>query len=104
MNKHFIPFYLSVILALALFCQCDFEPGINKQAPHLEKRGKATQLIVDGKPFLALAGEIHNSSSSSRDYMKDIWPGLQASGMNSVLAGVEWSLMRPKDLSVKDYY
>ncbi len=25
---------------------------------HLEKRGAATQLIVDGKPFLALAGEL----------------------------------------------
>lgn len=96
-SRNFIPFYLSVILMLSLFCQCDFEPGIDKQAPHLEKRGKATQLIVDGKPFLALAGEIHNSSSSSRDYMKDIWPGLQASGMNSVLAGVEWSLIEPEE-------
>jgi len=28
--------------------------------PHLEKRGKATQLIVDGRPFLILAGELTN--------------------------------------------
>ena len=26
--------------------------------PHLEKRGEVTQLIVDGQPFLMLAGEI----------------------------------------------
>jgi hypothetical protein len=97
MYKHFIQYYLSVILLLSLLCRCDFEPGIKKQVPHLEKRGKATQLIVDGKPFLALAGEIHNSSSSSRDYMNDIWPGLQSSGMNSVLAGVEWSLIEPEE-------
>ena len=38
-------------------------------APHLEKRGSATQLIVDGKPFLILGGELHNSSSSNLDYM-----------------------------------
>ena len=25
------------------------------EAPHLRKQGTATQLIVDGKPFLALA-------------------------------------------------
>jgi len=97
MSRYFIQFWLSVILMLSLFWQCDFEPGIRKPAPHLEKRGKATQLIVDGKPFLALAGEIHNSSSSSRDYMKEIWPRLQASGMNSVLAGIEWSLIEPEE-------
>jgi hypothetical protein len=26
--------------------------------PHLEKRGAVTQLIVDGKPFLVLGGEL----------------------------------------------
>jgi len=26
--------------------------------PHLEKRGTATQLIVDGGPFLVLGGEL----------------------------------------------
>src|SRR5215467_667994 len=34
--------------------------------PHLEKRGSVTQLVVDGKPFLILGGELHNSSASSR--------------------------------------
>lgn len=33
--------------------------------PHLQKQGTATQLIVDGKPFLVLAGELHNSSATS---------------------------------------
>ncbi|MBB5058056.1 hypothetical protein HDF16_002762 [Granulicella aggregans] len=33
--------------------------------PHLEQRGAATQLIVDGKSFLLLGGKPHNSSSSS---------------------------------------
>jgi hypothetical protein len=46
--------------------------------PHLEKRGENTQLIVDGKPFLMLSGELLNSSSSSLDYMKPIWPRLAA--------------------------
>ncbi len=33
--------------------------------PHLQKQGNATQLVVDGKPFLALAAELHNSSAST---------------------------------------
>jgi hypothetical protein len=44
--------------------------------PHLETRHGARQLVVDGKPFLMMAGELHNSSSSSREYMKAIWPQL----------------------------
>ena len=30
--------------------------------PHVEKRGSATQFIVDGKPFLALSGELTTPS------------------------------------------
>lgn len=31
--------------------------------PRLQKQGSATQLIADGKPFLALAGELANSAT-----------------------------------------
>ena len=46
------------------------------EIPHLRKQGTATQLIVDGKPFLALAGELSNSSATSADYMKLVWERL----------------------------
>jgi len=36
--------------------------------PRLEKRGQTVQLIVDGKPYLALAGETSNTASSSPRY------------------------------------
>ncbi|MBC7828753.1 MAG: DUF5597 domain-containing protein [Chitinophagaceae bacterium] len=65
--------------------------------PHLEKRGKATQLIVDGQPFLLLAGELHNSSSSSAAYMKPIWRRLSSIGLNTVLAVVSWELTEPEE-------
>ena len=67
------------------------------QAPHLEKRGAATQLIVDGKPFLMLSGELHNSSSSNLDYMKPIWPQLAAMGINSVVTPLSWELIEPEE-------
>ena len=65
--------------------------------PHLEQRGKTTQLIVDGKPFLMLAGELHNSSSSSLDYMKPEWPKLAAMDLNTVLTPVSWELIEPTE-------
>ena len=64
--------------------------------PHLEKQGTAAQLIVDGKPFLILGGELHNSSSSSLDYMKPIWTELAAMHLNTVLAPVSWELIEPE--------
>ncbi len=64
-------------------------------APHLEKRGVTTQLIVDGKPFIMLSGELHNSSSSSLDYMKPLWPKLTAMGLNSVVTPLSWELVEP---------
>jgi hypothetical protein len=61
-----------------------------RSSPHLETRGKATQLIVDGKPFLMRAGELHNSSSSSLGYMKAVWPPLSALHLNTVRVPVAW--------------
>ena len=66
--------------------------------PHLlSKQGAATQLMVDGKPFLMLAGELHNSSSSSTEYMKPIWPKLAEANLNTVLAVVSWDLIEPQE-------
>jgi hypothetical protein len=65
--------------------------------PHLEKRGNATQLMVDGKPFLVLGGEVHNSSSSSIEYMKPVWPRLAAMHLNTVLLAVAWETIEPEE-------
>ena len=41
--------------------------------PHLEKRDGMTKLIVDGKPFICVAGELANSSSTDIETMKLAW-------------------------------
>lgn len=65
--------------------------------PHLRKTGAVTQLIVDGKPFVMLAGELHNSSASSTEYMAPIWPKLAAMNLNTVIGTVSWELVEPEE-------
>lgn len=65
--------------------------------PHLSKQGTATQLIVDGKPFLMRSGELGNSSSSNLDYLRPVWPKLAAMNLNTLLVPVYWELMEPTE-------
>jgi len=65
------------------------------QIPHLRTQGTATQLIVDGEPFLILGGELGNSSASELDYLKPYWKTLKAMHLNTVLAPVSWELIEP---------
>lgn len=79
---------LIYLVPLAIFGQ---DPNI----PHLEKRGSTPQLIVDGKPFLMLGGELYNSSSSSLEYMKPLWPKLAGIPLNTVVTPLSWELIEP---------
>jgi hypothetical protein len=65
--------------------------------PRLERRGEATQLIADGKPFLILGGETRNSSSSDLAFMAPIWPKLKAMNLNTVLLPVAWETIEPEE-------
>ena len=53
--------------------------------------------MVDGKPFLALAGELYNNSATSLEFMKPVWPRLKAMHLNTVLAAVSWALVEPSE-------
>jgi beta-galactosidase GanA len=63
--------------------------------PALRRQGSATQLVVDGQPFLIRGGELGNSSASSAAYMMPIWPKLAALNLNTVLVPVYWELIEP---------
>src|SRR3954466_5170776 len=61
--------------------------------PHLQKKGTATQLIVQNKPFLMLGGELHNSSTSDAAYMRPTWKFMAEKKLNTVIAAVSWELV-----------
>lgn len=66
-------------------------------APALVRIGAATQLVVDGRPWLILGGELGNSSASSRDRLAPMWPKFRALGMNTLLAPVAWQGIEPQE-------
>ncbi|MBR0552127.1 DUF5597 domain-containing protein [Stakelama marina] len=85
--------------ALAAFgmMMCAAPANAQPPAPHLAARGKATQLVVDGRPFLILGGELANSSSSSRAYMDARWQKLADMHLNTVLLPVSWEQIESRE-------
>lgn len=60
-------------------------------------RHGATQLNVGGKPFIMIAGELHNSSNSTTTYMNSLWKPLQSLHLNTVLATIAWEQFEPEE-------
>jgi hypothetical protein len=84
-------------------------PGGRAQTPaipHLEKRGTVTHLIVDGKPWLCLGGELLNNAASTAESARPVWEKLAGMNLNTVLVGVGWGWIEPEegryDFSVLD--
>ena len=86
-----------IFASLGLLAYAQTRP-VDPAVPHLEKRGAATQLIVDGRPFLVLSGEMANTASSNSEYMKVVWPTLaNRAHLNTVLTGVSWDWIEPQE-------
>jgi beta-galactosidase GanA len=65
--------------------------------PQLRRQGTTTQLVVDGKPFLILGGELGNSTASDLGRMRSMWARLRAMHLNTVVAPVYWELLEPTE-------
>jgi len=68
-----------------------------QELPQLKKEGNITRLYVDGKPFVMIAGELHNSTSSNLTYLAPIFPKLKEMGLNTVIASVAWEQLEPQE-------
>lgn len=65
--------------------------------PHIEIKNDHPVLMVEDKPFILLAGEVHNSDSSSPEYMEKIWTIASELGMNALLLPATWEMIEPEE-------
>src|SRR5262245_31825408 len=65
------------------------------EIPRLVTDAAGTRLIVDGKPFVALGGELGNSNASDIAVAKPLFAKLAAMKLNTVLVPVSWELVEP---------
>lgn len=63
--------------------------------PRVEVKNGQKILFVEDQPFYLLSGELHNSSSSTTEYMAPIWDNMQALHLNSLLFPVSWQQVEP---------
>lgn len=89
--------YSTILTLVLLFCALVIHAQNNNSQIEIKKQNGVAQLLVKGKPFLILGGELGNSSTSSVAYMQPIWPKLKSMQLNTVLAPVYWELMEPAE-------
>ena len=78
----------------------EFAPLIHRRpgVPSLRRSADGTtRLYVQGKPFLMLAGELHNSSLSSSKFMSEVWDQMRANSINTLLGAVTWEDIEPQE-------
>jgi Domain of unknown function (DUF5597)/Glycosyl hydrolases family 35 len=66
------------------------------EAPRLEKKDGRYALLVDGRPYLILGGQIHNSSAWPSE-LPQVWESLAALHANTMAAPVYWEQIEPQE-------
>ncbi len=76
--------------------------------PHIRFEHGTGQLIVDGRPFLILGGELGNSSAGTAEQADTIIPNAAKLHVNTLLMPVAWDQIEPKegdfDFSILDHW
>ena len=65
------------------------------EAPKFVEKGGRWALFVDGKPYLILGGQIHNSSAWPSE-LPQVWKSLESLHANTIEAPVYWEQMEPR--------
>jgi hypothetical protein len=78
------------------------------EIPAISKSTVGGQLIVGGKPYLILGGELGNSSAGTADQADTILPRIAQLHVNTVLMPVAWEQIEPVegsfDFSILDHW
>jgi len=65
------------------------------EAPRIVQKSGRYALLVDGKPFLMLGGQIHNSSAWPKE-LPQVWRSMEALHANTIEAPVYWEQFEPE--------
>lgn len=95
-------------LFLAIICAAGALVAGAGETPSIAKSANGGQLIVDGKPYLILGGELGNSSAGTAAQADEILPRLAQLHLNTVLMPVAWEQIEPIegtfDFSILDHW
>ncbi|MEZ4810103.1 MAG: DUF5597 domain-containing protein [Allomuricauda sp.] len=89
--------FLGILTNLACKDQNTVVSEETHQIPHLTKKGNATQLIVEDKPFLILGGELGNSTATTMESMAPVWQRMRDLNVNTILVPIYWELLEPEE-------
>jgi len=90
MSHKFVRYFLTAAFALAA---ASAQSG---PIPQLVKQDGKFRLMVDGKPFLMLGGQMGNFCAYP-DMMERAWPGFKAMHLNTVEYPVYWNVIEPEE-------
>ncbi len=98
--------FSGTVLALSIFVSLQTVPA--QELPAVRVQEGASQLLVHGKPFLVLGGELGNSSAGTAAQADSILPRLAQLHFNTVLMPVAWDEIEPEeghfDFSILDHW
>ena len=83
----------AIIVAMASF----FFISAAQPVSSIKQINGTGRLMVDGKPFLMVAGELHNSTSSTPYSLTKAMATTKAMGLNTVLVSVMWEQIEPTE-------
>ena len=72
-----------------------FQMAYAAEAPRLVQKDGRYALMVDGRPYLVLGGQIHNSSAWPSE-LPQVWQSMAALHANTVEAPVYWEQLEPQ--------
>lgn len=85
------------LIAVLFFTTCAQVFAQQQPIPSLVGKGTSTQLIVHGKPYLLLGGELGNSTASDPAALRQYWKRFQELNLNTILVPVYWELIEPEE-------
>lgn len=84
------------LLAAALACLLSAQAALAGELPRLVTRDGRHALLVDGKPFLILGAQAHNSSNYPAA-LPSVWAAANDLHANTVLMPVAWEQVEPEE-------